>query len=197
MRSNSFWKDKLNILDIIILKLRKNKVLSVCDFNEKIVADTWSWYNALFLNSISKNIKKGYAIDLILNNSFISKKIIAVKSNLNDKINLPNKSVDIIISMAILEHLDNPDKYLIEVLRVLNTWWQLIMTVPSKKAKPVLEFLAYKLKIISKEEIKDHKTYYNKESLEKILWDSWFEIKNIKHKYFQFWMNNLITYIKK
>jgi hypothetical protein len=39
------------------------------------------------------------------------------------------------------------------------------MTIPSVYSKPVLEFLAYKLKIISKDEILDHKQYYDKSKL--------------------------------
>jgi len=196
LRKISFWEHKLSLLDIIILKLRENKIKTIVKLEWKIVADTWSWYNAYFLQSIKNKIKLWYAIDLNINNNLKINNIKTIKSNLNNKINLKNNSIDIVISMAILEHLENPKQYLKEIKRILTKEWELIMTIPSLKSKPILEFLAYKLHLISKQEIKDHKKYYNKKSLLKILINSWFEKKYIKHKYFQFWMNNLITYNK-
>ena len=192
IRTKSFWENKLNILDKIILYLRKNKVTSIWNFKWKIIADTWSWYNAFFLKNISNQIKKWFAIDLNVNTNLDDEKIISIKSNLNKKINLPNNHVDITVSMAILEHLEYPEIYLNEVNRILKKWWILVMTVPSTYSKPILEFLAFKLKIISYDEIKDHKKYYNKNNLTKILIKSWFNKNNIKHKYFQLWMNNFI-----
>ena len=54
----------------------------------------------------------------------------------------------------------------------------------------MLEFLAFKLKIIDKNEILDHKKYYDKNAILDLLMKSWFKKKNIVHKYFQFFMNN-------
>lgn len=66
------------------------------------------------------------------------------------------------------------------------------MTVPSVWAQPVLEFLAYRLKIVSEAEIRDHKRYYNRAKLHRVLVDEG-GFKNFNHRYFQLWMNNFCT----
>ena len=49
--------------------------------------------------------------------------------------------------LAVLEHLDHPIEIVKEIERILKPKGKLILTVPSRNSKPVLEFLAYKLKI--------------------------------------------------
>ena len=61
--------------------------------------------------------------------------------------------------LAVLEHLNYPLDMLREIARVLKPNGILLLTVPSHLAKPVLEFLAYKLKIVSEDEIRANKSY--------------------------------------
>ena len=94
--------------------------------------------------------------------------------------------------LAVLEHLDEPIKILREVERVLRPRGRLLLTVPSWYAKPVLEFLAFRLGIINKDEITDHKTYYNK----KDLFDLVSQLSNMepeRHEYFQIVFNNFMV----
>jgi hypothetical protein len=63
-----------------------------------------------------------------------------------------------------------------------------VITVPSRISKPLLEFLSYRLNIVNSEEIRDHKHYYNKKDIEDLFLPCGFKI--IKHEYFQFGMNN-------
>lgn len=72
----------------------------------------------------------------------------------------------------------------------LNEGGFFIMTTPDKKAQWILELLAYKFNIINKEEILDHKHYFNKEELLDFMRKAGFV--KIKHKFFQFGLNNLI-----
>jgi len=78
-----------------------------------------------------------------------------------------------------------------EIRRVLKNGGALIGTVPSKAAKPVLEFLSYKLGIVNEAEIRDHKQYFNKKDLLEIFAKAGFE--KVEHRYFQFWMNNFFV----
>ena len=197
-RTKSFWIDNLSFLDRMFFKMRCKKVLKGIDLDNKIVVDTWCWYSALTLQYIHKNHspKKLIAVDLQLNKSYLAKlKIDALESDLNTSWSLPQKA-DVIISTAILEHLNNPDEYLKNVYKNLSNDWILVMTIPSVYSKPVLEFLAYKFKIISKEEILDHKQYYDKSKLLSKLQRAWFKKHNIHHQYFQFFMNNYVKAIK-
>lgn len=193
MRKESFWINNLSFLDKLLSKLRFNKVLWDVNINNKIVLDTWCWYNAVLLNYIKDFFKpkKLIAYDLNLNKIELKNKlIICLEWNLNEWIDLDGEKVDIIFSTAIVEHLDNPQKYINSIFNTLNNGWFLILTIPSIYSKPVLEFMAYRLKIIDKNEIIDHKKYYDKKSILKLLQKSWFKSENIKHKYFQLFMNN-------
>ncbi|WP_300937015.1 class I SAM-dependent methyltransferase [Helicobacter japonicus] len=100
-----------------------------------------------------------------------------------------NESFEVVTLLAVLEHLNYPLDMLREIARVLKPNGILLLTVPSHLAKPVLEFLAYKLKIVSEDEIRDHKTYYNKKDLTNLIQQT----PNLclhKHNYFQLGMNN-------
>lgn len=101
----------------------------------------------------------------------------------------PNESFEIITMLAVLEHLHHPQAMLEEIARVLKPDGILLLTVPSHLAKPVLEFLAFRLKIVSEAEIRDHKRYYNKRDLRELV-AFVPELTLTKHKYFQLGMNN-------
>ncbi len=195
-RQTAFWENKLSFLDTFLYQMRITRIVKAADFHDKIVADTGCGFNYRFLRSVETMIQKGYAVDMSLDTKYTSNTLELVISNLNESIGLDNESVDIVSSMAILEHLDNPEQYLREVYRILRPGGVLVMTIPSVWAKPVLEFMAYTLKIISEEEIRDHKTYYEKKSLFEILEKTGFKKENIKHSYFQFGMNNFVRVTK-
>jgi hypothetical protein len=68
---------------------------------------------------------------------------------------------------------------------------QLVLTVPSFAAKPVLEFLAFRVGIVSEAEIRDHKRYYDRWSLQQLFAGSGLVID--VHRYFQLGMNNFVV----
>ncbi|WP_133250432.1 class I SAM-dependent methyltransferase, partial [Helicobacter cinaedi] len=110
----------------------------------------------------------------------------------DSKCHLPfeNESFEVVTMLAVLEHLNHPLDMLKQITRVLKPNGVLILTVPSHLAKPVLEFLAFKLKIVSEAEIRDHKTYYNKKDLHHLI--AQIPSLHLKtNKYFQRGMNNL------
>jgi len=111
------------------------------------------------------------------------------------KINLPTQSVDVVTGFAFLEHIDHPQEILRDSLRILKPGGILILTTPTPPAKTVLEFLAYQLRLISQREIREHKNYFNRETLLKLL-SSHGANYQIRHTYFERGLNNLLI-IKK
>jgi 2-polyprenyl-3-methyl-5-hydroxy-6-metoxy-1,4-benzoquinol methylase len=95
----------------------------------------------------------------------------------------------------VLEHLEHEQPILQEVRRVLKPNGRLVLTVPSIWAKPVLELLAYRLKLIDEQEIRDHKRYYNRARLRQVLIQDT-QFTSFQHHYFQLWMNNFCTVAK-
>ncbi len=119
-------------------------------------------------------------------------KITIVTQPLVKKINLPSQSVDAVVGFAFLEHIDYPQEVLRDAVRILKSGGVLIFTTPSYRAKPILEFLAFKLGVISPREIAEHQRYFSKEDLLKLLPPA-LNSNQIFHRYFEWGMNNLVV----
>jgi cyclopropane fatty-acyl-phospholipid synthase-like methyltransferase len=104
---------------------------------------------------------------------------------------LPEPQVDAVSMLAVLEHLDQDvaDAVLSEVRRVLRSDGRLVLTVPTPSAKPVLEFLAFRLGVVNPDEIRDHKIYYDRGRLESSLARHGFAIE--RYRTFQLGWNSL------
>ncbi|MEM3609967.1 MAG: class I SAM-dependent methyltransferase [Candidatus Aenigmatarchaeota archaeon] len=99
---------------------------------------------------------------------------------------ISNNSVDVVISLAVLEHLVFFEHTLKEIYRILKYNGTFLFTTPSPQSDIVLRALA-NLRIISKKEIEDHKLYFTKQGLYSILNKVGF--KYIEIKYFQLGFN--------
>lgn len=81
--------------------------------------------------------------------------------DLNKPLPFKDKEFDISISLATVEHLENPYLFLNEMKRIADIS---VGTTPHKKSKPLLELLAF-MNIVNKDHIKDHKIYMSEDSL--------------------------------
>lgn len=108
---------------------------------------------------------------------------------------LPSRadSFDVVTSLAVIEHLepDQRDEMLAAAWQLLRRRGRLVLTTPSPRAKPVLEFLAYRLRVISAHEIRDHKTYYSVNDLVALLRGRGFVVEATRT--FQFGLNQLVV----
>ena len=99
-----------------------------------------------FIQNKGINLKKYIGIDPLLDDRLLkvyqkNKQIELINSPVNNLIPLADKSVDYIISLAFLEHIDNPGRILTESVRVLKMGGRGIFTTPSLKAQKLLELL--------------------------------------------------------
>jgi len=113
---------------------------------------------------------------------------------LDSKLPFTEGYFDVVTMLAVLEHLSNPLGIVKEIERVLTRKGRLVLTVPSKLSRPVLEFLSYKLKIVNEDEIRDHKKYYDYTELKNLFAQTSLTIE--RHKYFQLGMNNFCVILK-
>lgn len=140
-----------------------------------------------------------YGVDPLLDDAVVkeyadTKDIKLVKEPLDDKISIPAQSLDLVVGFAFLEHIDNPKQIVVDSVRLLKPGGKAVFTTPSKTAKGVLEFLSYKLGVISKREIDEHKTYFDRAMLVSMV-DP--KIATVHHEYFEFGWNNLFVIERK
>ncbi len=176
------------LLDDFIRFLRTKKVLKYIPPGA-ILFDLGCGKDAHLLNLLKKKIKQGIGIDKkVLSREFDNLKLI--KMDLRKQIPLANESVDYLTILAVLEHLDYPEEVLKECHRVLKTGGYLLITVPAPITDLVLNFLAYKLRIIDREELEDHKRYFPMPKIKEIIKNAGFSL--IKAKKFELIFNFFI-----
>lgn len=140
-----------------------------------------------------------YGIDpLIADNVVVSyendTQVRLVREPLSTKISIKAGSLDCVVGFAFLEHIDHPDHIVRDSIRLLKPGGKAIFTTPSESAKGILEFLSYRLGLISKREIDEHKRYFNRDSLLGMINPQ--EVC-AHHEYFEFGWNNLLVLTKK
>jgi ubiquinone/menaquinone biosynthesis C-methylase UbiE len=182
------------VLESILSNLRYRKIIKHITNGSKVL-DLGCGYNAGFLKKIQSKNCKCTGMDVSVNKELHLANVTLIEYDLNEGLPFVDNTFDYVTSLANLEHLTNPEAVMSEVYRVIKPGGILLLTTPSVYARPVLEFLSFKLHLISENEIKDHKNYFNKDTLvnlcKKVGWG------NIKHRYFQFFMNNCILASKK
>ncbi len=183
MKQDSFF-------DKFLRWLRYKKVVKHIP-EDSVVCDIGCGYDAGFLKKISYFIKRGIGLDKEVsdfkNSNLEFKKIKVFKD-----IPVSNEPCDVVTLTAVIEHLDHPQEILNEAFRALRGGGKLILTTPTPLAKPILEFLSFKLGLVDKNEIGSHKNYFWTKDVKKMLLKSGFKEESIKNYFFECYLNNLI-----
>ena len=122
-------------------------------------------WNSEFIGKYPKLI---HGLDRSRQSSEESNNIVEIFGNIQD---LPLNDYEIVLSMAVFEHID--PFILIDILSELTEITSknaiIFGTTPTPLGRPVLEFLSYKLKLIDESQIRDHEIYYDDFWFNKIL----------------------------
>lgn len=173
------------LLDKGIRRWRFGKVLRQLR-EEQTVLDVGCGFWGHFLRTASGRIGKGIGIDrMVAEACGDSDKVSLQAGDIEGRLEVPDASVDVVTSLAVLEHVKDPEFALSEMYRVLKPGGKLILTTPSKRAKPLLEFLAFRMKWINSEEIADHKRYYDGPMLRSALVGRGFSPEGVEIRTFQ------------
>ena len=176
------------ILEPILRRKRIKMVLPVIKrYGKCRCLDIGCGFKAQLLRDLEQHIEMGVGIDFKAP-LIQSKAIQTFPLQLQSTLPFKDESFDVVTMLAVLEHLSNHNDILDEIRRVLKPGGAFVFTVPSKLAKPVLEFLSYRLHLISEDEIRDHKQYFQKSDLLRDFGKA--GLKLAQHSYFQLGMNN-------
>jgi len=181
------------ILEPILRKFRLLKIVKSLPKSVDLLVDLGCGENAGVLKDLEQYYDQAIGIDGRLKNGQISSKICLQQADLNKTIDVASNSADVVICLAVLEHVLKPQQLLDEAYRILKPNGVLLLTTPSWIAKPILEFLSYRLKIVDKREIEDHQRYFWKSELKEMLISAGFTATKTKLKYFQLACNNFIS----
>ena len=100
-----------------------------------------------------------------------------------------------IFLLALIEHVQSPLPLLTEARRVLKPGGTLVLTTPSPQSRLVLELMA-RLRLISREEIEEHKHYYSPPEVYKLLTSAGFATSDISCARFEVGLNVVARAIK-
>jgi ubiquinone/menaquinone biosynthesis C-methylase UbiE len=179
------------VLEPLLRRMRIGRVLPyIRKYPGCELLDIGCGWDARFLRSVEPFIGHGEGIDFKAPTLQTEKLSIRPMTVVN-QLPFADNSFDVVTMLAVLEHLAEPDATLRDIYRVLRPAGRLVLTVPSDSAKPVLEFLAYRLHVVSEAEIRDHKQYFNKTTLSAAVGAAGFEVE--EHRYFQLGFNNFLV----
>lgn len=147
-----------------------------------------------FLYAVRERIVEGKGIDSNVE-PMEDGRISLIKSSLKKKIPLDSEHFDCVSMLAVIEHLEYPEAILKEISRILKTGGVLILTTPTPRAKPLLEFLSYKLNIVDMKQIREHKNYFTRECLKNMLENAGFNL--IRFETFEVGLNYLVVSAKR
>lgn len=194
-RSTSHGQIKQYWLENFLSNRRMKQVIRSIP-NNSVVCDIGCGYRGRFLFTYQDHFSKAYGFDIAVDTNLSNERMILQSADLNQHIPLPDNTLDVATSLAVLEHLSNREQHLREVYRVLKPDGRLLLTTPTPANKPLLEFLAFRLHVIDATEITDHKCYLSGEDLRQLLVKIGFSNDQITTSTWQFGLNNFVVAIK-
>lgn len=194
-RTTSHGQTQHYWMEDFLARQRMNHVIR-CIPKGAVVCDVGCGYRGVFLLRYSDHFSRAYGFDIAVDEDLNSDRVTLRAADVNTAIPLPDNSVDVVTSLAVLEHLTNRKKHLQEVYRILKPGGQLLLTTPTPRNKPLLEFLAFRLHVTDATEIADHKCYLSGNDLRQLLQTAGFLHDNIITKIWQFGLNNSVRATK-
>lgn len=151
-----------NALDLFICRWRSRIVRGYLTPGSTVL-DFGCGHQALFLRSVQADLRQGIGLDYDAASGRPAANLEIQNFHFKNRFAFADGTFDHITILAVLEHipLDQVSVLFREFHRILKDGGSVLLTTPTPDSKPLLEFLAFKLKIISGPEIADHKHYWN------------------------------------
>jgi SAM-dependent methyltransferase len=164
MRTGAFGQHGLTVLDRLgnWLSLRAIQP-HLTGIDRPYVLDLGSGYQARLLRALGGRVGTAHAVDLRLDPGLKAQPnfVTTEAPSPTALAALPPATVDVVLLISVLEHLDQPTEVLQACHRVLKPGGHLLINVPTWRGRWFLELAAFRLGLCPAEEIDDHKLYYD------------------------------------
>jgi SAM-dependent methyltransferase len=164
----------------------------------KRVGDFGCGYHATFIRSVLSEIERAVLVDSTISADLKNQsKISAIEGTLPAALHsLPEESLDVVMCVSVLEHLWEPVSVLEESLRIVRPGGICLFNVPSWRGKWFLEYSAFQLGLSPKDEMDDHKNYYDVKDFWPLLVRAGFLPSNIRCFSHKFGLNTFAVCVR-
>lgn len=160
----------------------------VPSFKGKRVADLGCGYHAAFMRTILDEAQAALLLDVAIAPDLVQDARAQVHMGplAQTLQGLPDRSLDVVLAISVLEHVWEPLALLESIRRLLAPGGQCLINVPSWKGKRYLERAAFQWGVSPAKEMDDHKMYYDERDLWPLLVRAGFAPRHIRcfsHKF--------------
>lgn len=129
----------------------------------KCLGDFGCGYHATFARTVLPQLKRAVLVDSALAVDLKGQaNVIAIEGILPDALEpLEPATLDVVVCISVLEHLWDPLPVLQHCRRLVKPGGICLFNVPSWRGKRFLEYSAFRLGLSPKDEMDDHKAYYD------------------------------------
>jgi SAM-dependent methyltransferase len=164
----------------------------------KRIGDFGCGYHATFVRAVLKEVDRAVLVDSAIAPDLKDQpKVSAIEGTLPAALNtLPAASLDVVMCVSVLEHLWEPVPLLEESFRIVRPGGVCLFNVPSWRGKWFLEYSAFRLGLSPKDEMDDHKNYYDVKDFWPLLVRAGFLPSNIRCFSHKFGLNTFAVCVK-
>lgn len=170
-----------SIADKLSSWLNRRQLLAKLPRGRGVVVDLGSGMEARNILPLRRAFRLCVATDYDVSPLLPSSGVAAVRSDILSFVTaLPNNTIDMFLLISVLEHVQEESLLLQSIYSALKPDGYLAINVPTWRARPILEWMAFRTSLTSRFSINDHKRYYTPEQLWQSLRNASFVPENIE-----------------
>lgn len=176
------------LLDRFLSKYRLSVVTKYVEKGD-VILDIGCGFQHYLLTNFKHKFKLGYGLDYDIVN-YQDENLVLLNYRYQGNLPLKDNFFDKVFLLAVLEHIEIKDVKVLflEFSRILKKNGCVIITTPTLRCKPILEFIAFKFKLVA-DNVSDHKHYYIPNEIYDLARSSGLKVSNFK--LFQLGLNSL------